>query len=284
MDDSQCKFKKVAQYISNFKNFTNLEFIGKGSFKETFSIKNSDNEKLALKILNPDKQDNDRLFREIKAICSCNSSLICKLYDFNTIEFNKIQYFYTIEELLEGGTLTSKINDNILPKEQVIKYGSYLSTAIKELFNKKLVHRDIKPDNIMFRKNSNIPVLVDLGLVRDLSASSLTQSWVMRGPGTPFFASPEQLNNEKHLISWKSDQFSLGIVLSICLTGFHPYGSKKSNPVDIVNNVAKRKGVCNWFIDYLESINITPLSKCVEPWPIRRYNNIDDFINIFNGW
>jgi hypothetical protein len=57
------------------------------------------------------------------------------------------------------------------------------------------------------------PALVDFGLVRDLSETSLTASWLPRGPGTPLFASPEQLNNEKALIDWRSDQFSIGVIL-----------------------------------------------------------------------
>jgi len=86
-----------------------------------------------------------------------------------------------------------------------------------------LVHRDIKPANIMFKEGLETPVLVDFGIVRDLAATSLTQTWSPIGPGTPFFASPEQLNNEKHLIDWRSDQFSLGVTLYFARTARHPY-------------------------------------------------------------
>jgi len=75
----------------------------------------------------------------------------------------------------------------------------------------------------MFRSGSDNPVLVDFGLVRALDDSSITQSWLMMGPGTPYFASPEQLNNDKYLISWLSDQFSLALTTAFALTSRHPF-------------------------------------------------------------
>jgi serine/threonine protein kinase len=133
----------------------------------------------------------------------------------------------------------------------------------------------------MFRADDERPILVDLGLVRDLSSSSLTQDWAPRGPGTPFYSSPEQLNNDKRLISWKSDQFSLGVVVSVCLTGKHPYQWGFNNERDAVIAVAQRKPVPESFKTQMTEQDFGFLASMVEPWPIRRIQTTENLIRVF---
>jgi serine/threonine protein kinase len=151
----------------------------------------------------------------------------------------------------------------------VKNYGRAIATAIEHLRDLKLVHRDIKPENLMFRKGSDEPVLVDFGLVRDLSETSLTQSWFPRGPGTPFYSSPEQLNNDKALIDWRSDQFSLGVMLGLLLTGTHPFERPGANVHDTLTAVADRKECSLEFMQFAQT-KLPILIKMVAPWPIQR--------------
>jgi serine/threonine protein kinase len=170
-----------------------------------------------------------------------------------------------------------------LPPDVAKSYGLDLAEAILHLKSLDLVHRDIKPDNIMFRQNDDRPVLVDLGIVRDLSLDSLTQSWVARGPGTPYFSSPEQLNNEKHLVDWRSDQFSLGIVLSISSLGKHPYEFLSGSPEAVINAVANREPLPSTFKSEIQQVGLEFVSVMVEPWPIRRYQTPDEMIEAMRG-
>lgn len=274
----------VAQEFVVQNGFKSSKFSGKGAFKETFCIIDSEDTLFALKLISLDKYHPNRTRREISAMKKCDTPLIGKLIDTGkfTATNNKV-YFYSIEEYLDSGTLSDKINNSVLSPGTVKSYALTLTMAISYLKNLKLVHRDIKPDNIMFRSTDSNPVLVDLGLVRDLSNSSLTLSWLPRGPGTPYFSSPEQLNNEKQLITWKSDQFSLGIVLGICLTGQHPFQEENKNPQDAVDLIVQRKNFTDSFIGKTQSLGFHGLLKMLSPWPIQRFHSPETMFNYFKG-
>jgi serine/threonine protein kinase len=134
-----------------------------------------------------------------------------------------------------------------------------------------LVHRDLKPDNIMFGHDTTEPVLVDFGIARHLHEISLTPTWAAMGPGTPLFTSPEQINNQKALIDWRSDQFSLGVVLSQCLIGRHPYQQDGDSQSDIVDRVIRRDGPSPAFLATIADYQWQPVARMVQPWNYQRY-------------
>jgi len=276
------KLEGIALRISQDLGLSSPKFVGKGAFKETFAVVDSTGRLQALKIIDASKQNLKRTEREIEALRRCDCEGICRLFAHGTWKDNSgTVHEYYLEEFLGGGTLTDRLKGGKLSIGRVRVYGRDLAVAIDHLKGHDLVHRDIKPDNIMFREGEDRPVLVDLGLVRDLSISSITESWIVTGPGTPYFASPEQLNNEKRLISWKSDQFSLGIVLSICLLGRHPYDTGGLQPAEIVQAVAERKDVPIYFkVDAAEA-GLPALARMVEGWPIRRYQHPEEMIRVF---
>jgi serine/threonine protein kinase len=112
---------------------------------------------------------------------------------------------FILEEFLSGGTLTTYLQQTgLMPRQAVIELGTILIGAVEHIASKNFVHRDLKPDNIMLRTGISTPVIVDFGLVRDLTASSLTDDWQPRGPGTPYLA-PRAVVNAKVLIDWRTD-------------------------------------------------------------------------------
>lgn len=253
---------------------TDVAFKGKGNFKETYRATTSSGEFVALKILDPQKCNLERSQREIQTMMKCDTSLIAKLYDYGSFNANNGQtYHFCIEEYMDGGSLTEQLSSGVLTPNTIRQYAVTLIQAIDYLRSVGLVHRDIKPENIMFRSSANAPVLVDLGVARDLSESSLTPTWLPRGPGTPYYSAPEQLNNEKHMINWRTDQFSLGIVIGICLTGIHPFSETGMSKGDTVAAVANR-GLCSSdFAQRAIDLGFGFVVKMIDPWPHRRYQS-----------
>lgn len=273
------QFEEIAKELATKCNLTDICFVGKGGFKETYWVKGKNSDYIALKIWDPAKFNLSRSQREIDALQKCNTSLIGKLYIFDVFHSsNGKDYHYSQEEFLEGGTLANKISSGVLTDSLIRNYAITLIKAIDYLRCIDLVHRDIKPDNIMFRKDSNSPVLVDLGIARDLSATSLTQTMMPRGPCTPYFAAPEQLNNEKHLIDWRTDQFSLGIVMGICLTKKHPFAEMGTNDIGIIESVSQRKKCTEQFRADIIAKGFRAIIKMIEPWPIQRYQSTDELL------
>jgi serine/threonine protein kinase len=279
MTQHQSSLLAVAEEFSKLSDFSNVVFAAKGAYKETFKASTKQGKLVALKLLNPAKCNLARSEREIDAMKRCNSPRIARLYDSGKyLASDGVGYIFSVEEYFDGGTLADKLTSSLSP-HVVRHYGKCLGQALQHLASLNLVHRDIKPDNIMFRSGSDDPILVDFGIVRDLSESSLTQTWLPHGPGTPYFSAPEQLNNQKHLIDWRTDQFSLGVVLGICLTGQHPY--HQQNPGDTVAAVAQRRSCVNQFQTEAARHNLSNLVKMVQPWSVHRFQTPSDLLESF---
>lgn len=276
-------FQSIAQNLAPKLGLSNPVFEAKGAYKETFKAIDKSKNEVALKIFDPNKCNAERSEREINAMKKCDHEFIGKLFGFGKMSIPTAQIvLFSIEEFFNGGTLTDRIKKATLDINDLKKIAVALSKAIIYLKTLDLVHRDIKPDNIMYKADGS-PMLVDFGLVRNLSESSLTMSWIPRGPGTPLFSSPEQLNNEKALIDWRSDQFSLGIVLGYCCQNFHPFIKKTEGDAQAVENVSKRLEPPQDYLDFCLQNKLDPLIQMLAPWPIKRFNEPDELINALEG-
>lgn len=266
------RFRHVADLVAQHLDLIVEEFVGAGAFKETYRATTGGGDTLALKVFDPAASDLARAEREVAAMRTCSSPNLAKLMDLGSVRTGSDEAFvYVVEEYLSGGTLERMLVGGQLPPSQVRQIGLALTSALAELDRHHLVHRDIKPENVMFRANTGDPVLVDLGLVRHTSRSSLTPSYLPSGPGTPFFASPEQLNNEKALIDWRSDQFCLGLVMGLCLTGKHPFMDEGMSPSDVVDAVAERRKCAAVFAVAAREAGLGFLGRMISPWPIQRF-------------
>jgi serine/threonine-protein kinase len=145
--------------------------------------------------------------------------------------------FITIEERVISLPL-SNLRSKYTTDKEVASLLIKLCDALQTLWahKKRLVHRDLKPDNILVRPDGSI-VIIDLGIVRETGAKGITVTSI-GGPMSPAYAAPEQVTNDKYSISFKTDFFALGIIAYELLAGFNPFCQNEKIPVvDVMYNV-----------------------------------------------
>jgi serine/threonine protein kinase len=264
--------KTVARAFAQHYGYSFHNRVGAGAFKETF-LASTDSCEIALKILNPNCSI-VRTDREIEALKRCSHENIAKLRSATDFNFNGKTYKCLVEDYLGGGTLGDRLKSGLYSRDAVKILGSGLIRAVEHLQGLGLVHRDIKPENVMYKsRDSDLPIIVDFGLVRDLTASSITQSWLTQGPGTPLFAAPEQLNNRKELIDWRTDQFAVGVTLAFACFGFHPHSLENDIGFECIDRVAGWQSPSDRFRQAVQLIGMPSLHQMVSPYPVQRVRN-----------
>lgn len=270
--------EEIARKIAQQQNLTFVRPRGEGAFKHTFQVTTADGEAFALKIFKSAVLT-ERTAREIEAMQRCQHPNIARVLALGQFVDAAETVVFSVEEFLGGGSLGERLNARgLMARDEFYPIALQLAAALAHVAALDLVHRDLKPDNIMFRDDAVTPVIVDFGLVRDLNATSVTASWAMRGPGTPYFASPEQLNNDKQMIDWRSDQFGLGVTLIMALTGRHPYEHVGDTADVVVARVAERKALAPDVVAECRKQGWDALVKMVQPWPISRFRTPHDLI------
>ena len=189
---------------------------------------------VAIKILpaqlSSDPIRKQRFEREAKTISSLNHPHICVLHDVGSQD----GLSYLVMECVEGETLAKRLEKGPLSLEQVLKYGMQIADALDKAHRSGVVHRDLKPGNIML--TSTGAKLLDFGLARptmpSASLATLTATTPQQSPltqegtivGTFQYMSPEQVEGKE--LDARSDVFSLGAVLYEMLTGNRAFEGK----------------------------------------------------------
>lgn len=177
------------------------------------------NRKVAVKILPHELlQDSNikaRFNREAKVIASLEHPAIVPVYDYGEIDGQP----YFVMRLMTGKSLAEHLKQGPLSVDETLRILRRISAALDEAHNKGVVHRDLKPDNILFDHN-NEPYLSDFGIAKlSEGGATLTGASIV---GTPAYMSPEQGRGETD-IDGRSDIYSLGVILFEMLTGRTPF-------------------------------------------------------------
>lgn len=190
--------------------------------------------------------------------------------------------FVTIEKKLNAKPL-SELKQMYCSEEAVINLLLKLVNALDLLWSHplKLVHRDLKPDNIMIYPSREL-VIIDLGIIRETGQKGLTNSFADWGPCSTPYASPEQAINDKRAISYKSDFFSLGVLAYELMTGKNPFAEKHDYNEDILQKV------CNLEVPTLLDLGVSSdpfsdlISKMMSKKPYQRPRVVSDIITKLN--
>lgn len=204
----------IGQVISHYKI---MEKLGEGGMGIVYKAQDTNLDRfVALKFLperlSNSEQDRARFLQEAKAASALNHPNICTIYG---IEEQNGQLFIAME-MVEGQTLTEKKNS--IGFKQAVDIGIQLAEGLAAAHEKGIAHRDIKPDNIMIRKDG-IAQIMDFGLAKLRGVSRLTKEGST--VGTAGYMSPEQVQGQD--ADHRSDIFSLGVVLYELIAGQLPF-------------------------------------------------------------
>jgi len=211
-------------------NLTNLIQIQGGGQKEVFIAEHPELGKVIFKKIYPKDDSIERSKREILAVSLLSSTHIPKIYYHNCEETNP-NPLWIIEEFVSGQNLRKVIQSGKqFSLNEICNFLDIMIdiTILSEENN--LVHRDIKPDNIMLDDDGKF-WLLDFGISRHLDLESITDSNIPFGVFTLGYASSEQFRNLKREIDIRSDLFSLGVVVYEMIQGENFYIKDSNNDV-----------------------------------------------------
>lgn len=219
-------FTEVARLVpKEISHYRISERLGAGGMGEVFLAQDIRlDRKVAIKMLPAgsirNEQAKKRLFREAKAAATLDHPNICSIYEVG----EEGDCAFIVMQYIEGRTLSSNIKNNALSALEVVNIGIQAAEALAEAHSHGVIHRDIKPQNVIITPRGQVKIL-DFGLakiVRDLSSiqtgeteSRLTDSGEV--VGTVGYMSPEQLRDQP--VDARTDLFSLGVMLYECATG-----------------------------------------------------------------
>jgi len=175
------------------------------------------NENVALKVsktLRDEAAGRQFLEREYTAIVAIRDPSVVQIHDYGV----HAGYEYLVMEYLPRGDLKARMQQP-MNEHETLRYVAQIAAALQVVHHAGLLHRDLKPPNVMLRENGDV-ALIDFGLARALDGSTpSTRTGVLRG--SPYYMSPEQAMGE--LLDARSDFYSLGIMYYEMLTGKKPY-------------------------------------------------------------
>jgi len=185
---------------------------------------------VAIKILHEhlvhEESFKDRFQQEAKLIASLNHPNIVQLYDFAIYNRGEeAPLYYMVMPYISGQTLADMLAvhqemDSKMQHDQIQQIMQDLTAALDYAHQRGMVHRDVKPANVLFDETGRA-ILADFGIARLAESSRLTQEGVT--VGTPAYMSPEQATGV--VFDYRSDIYSLGVMFYEMLTGKLPYSS-----------------------------------------------------------
>lgn len=230
------------------------------------------NREVAVKLMkdeiqtDPDAVENFQI--EAHACASLNHTNIIHLYTFDEHQGKR----YLVMEIADNGSLDSRIEEEgRLPELDILDIGIKVAAALDSAMQKNLLHRDIKPGNILFNQEGE-PKLVDFGLaVCSLKNTNYHNSiW-----GTPYYIAPEKVNREAE--TFLSDMYSLAGTLYHGLTGHVPFDAPTIEEV-VAAQIHTPLTPPNHVVNAITQSTSDAIYRAMSKDPTHRYPNYAEFI------
>jgi serine/threonine protein kinase len=263
-----------------FQNqYTLLRKLGEGGFGAVYEA-SSESQNVAIKILraslSTDLEAQGRFAREARIISQLQHPSIVKIYEHGKTS-DGIQWIAF--ELVEGETLEQKISRGALSEDELRRLLTLLLSALAQVHESGVVHRDLTPKNIMLRTQSDgsvTPCILDFGIASLRSDTGLTLSTFVSG--TPRYMPPEQWQGLKYADA-RSDLYALGIIAYEALTGTLPFDAK--SPISWMK--AHHEALPKPLLDFLPESKISlalnkAIMKVLAKDPAQRFSSAREFL------
>jgi serine/threonine protein kinase/tetratricopeptide (TPR) repeat protein len=252
-----------------------IEELGKGGMGRVYKVLDAEvKEKVALKILKPeiaaDEETIERFRNELRFARKISHKNVCRMYDLSREQGTQ---FITME-YVEGENLKS-----LMRRMGQFSIGKAVSVArqvgegLAEAHQLGVVHRDLKPQNIMIDNDGNVRIM-DFGIARSLKGKGITDARVMIG--TPEYMSPEQVDGAE--ADGRADIYALGVVLYEMLTGKVPFEGDTALSVALKHKTEIPHDPRELNPQIPETLSALIL-RCLEKDKAKRYQNVEDLIS-----
>lgn len=255
-----------------------IEKIGEGGMAIVYKAKcHLLNRFVAIKVLRDEfTEDEDfirKFRRESQAAASLSHPNILNIYDVGAEEVEGKKIHYIVMEFINGKTLKEVIKGKgKLSPQETVYYSLQIAEALKHAHRNHIVHRDIKPHNMMITEDNRLKV-TDFGIARAVTSSTVTTSSNVLG--SVHYFSPEQARGG--YTDEKSDIYSLGIVMYEMITGKVPYDG--DSPISVALKHIQSEITAPSELDATIPNNLEAIIlKCIQKRQSDRYSNVTDLI------
>jgi eukaryotic-like serine/threonine-protein kinase len=229
---------------AQFPDLTNVAALNSGGQKIVFAATHPVDGDVVLKLIKPG-QPNETTDREVLAVQIVKSPRVPRILDQGRIQTALGELVWLREQRIVGQTVRQALAGGPLDKRKLLRLGLHVLEALAKAEEAQIVHRDVKPDNVII-DGSDAFWLLDFGIARHLTLNSLTGTGQMWGKFTLGYSPPEQMRNLKPQIDSRADLFALGVTLYECATGQHPFRQPPAGDLEILKRV--------------ETLTLTPLN------------------------
>ncbi len=249
-----------------------IEELGRGGMGNVYRVVDKKiNEEMALKLLHPviaaEKKTIERFKNELKLARKITHKNVCRMHDLNEEEGTP----YITMEYVPGEDLKSMIMMmGQLSAGRAVSIAKQICEGLAEAHRLGVVHRDLKPRNIMIDKEGNARIM-DFGIARSLKAEGITDDGIM--VGTPEYMSPEQVKGEE--ADHRSDIYSFGIILFEMVTGKIPFEGDTSFSIAFKHKTEIPPDPREFNTQIPEEFS-TVILKCMEKERKKRYQGVEE--------
>ena len=254
--------------------------LGAGGFAVVYLVRDLNlKRKLAVKVLSPDlitsKTVLERFRREAETVAQLSHPHIVPLHFIG----QKDDLLYLAMACIEGGSLADRIErEGRLPVDDAARILAEVASALDYAHKRGVVHRDIKPHNILLEADTGRSLLTDFGIARTAEGSSLTATGMV--VGTPAYLSPEQVTGEPS--DHRADIYSLGVVAYEMLSGQPPFTGPTPTAV-----LLKRLGNPPPSLSVIRADAppqlVATIEGMLEPDPAQRFQSAGDVVRALRG-